>query len=198
MPAHHFIFAFQVLVKPFCWGHIRANLNPCICVANLLCSCSAMKSIAKQKAWTLVYINFSVIFWSICWQTKITIVQKKWIFSSCQAGIWTLTFRIQYPHRSTLALAHSKRNMVSKAGRQELVVRYPSKLGMQDTHHLEYLLLNFCVSFLFFFFLRKNWKLHLRATEIILELLSLFPYLFFSEPLIKTYNFDELMTLFFK
>lgn len=103
----------------------------------------------KLELWyTLIY---SVIFWSICWQTKITILQKKWIFCSCQAGIWTLPFRIQYPQRSTLALAHSKRNMVSQAGRQELVVWCQSKLGKEDTHHLEYIFLTiFCVSIFFF------------------------------------------------
>jgi len=111
-----------------------------------------MKSIGKQKAQAvLVYMNFLVMFWSICWQTEITILQKKWIICSCQAGIWTLTFRMRYPHISTLALAHSKRNMVSTAGRQELVVLCQSKLREEDTHHLEHIfLITFSVSFFFF------------------------------------------------
>lgn len=159
IPAHHFIFAFQVLVKPFCWGHIRANLHPCVCVANLLCSCSAMRSTAEQKAWTLVYINFSVIFWSICWQTKTTILQKKWIFCSCQAGVWALTFRVLYPHRRTLAPAHSKRNTMSKADRQELVVWCLSKLRMEATQHLEYLLHTIFYGFFPFIFFSPQKEL---------------------------------------
>lgn len=46
--------------------------------------------------------------------------------------------------------------------------------------------------FSFLFFPRKNWKLNLRATEVILEMFSLSPYIFFSEPIIKTYSFDKI------
>lgn len=53
----------------------------------------------------------------------------------------------------------------------------------------------FCVSCLFFFFFyRKNWKLNLRATKVILEMLPLLS-ICFSEPLMKTYSFNEFVLL---
>lgn len=99
---------------------------------------------------------------------------------------------------STLAFAHSKRNMVSTAGRQELVVLCQSKLGEDATRHLKHIFLItffvFLACFFFFFFNRKNWKSNLRATEVILEMLPLLS-ICFSEPLMKTYSFNEFVLL---